>query len=155
MKSNKLKFQSLLLAVILCLFPLSSCATSKENLLEYYSDNENYTEFPGTIKEIYPDGKGNILLSIVPLYETELIPKWSGNYWDFKLCITNKNLELLESTDFDLSVNSIYSFVSAPRAYYVGWRCPIVEITDLDKGKTFLSFEKGKANWLDYINENF
>ena len=155
MKNNKLKFQPLLLAVILCLFPLSSCATSKENLLEYYSDDKNYTEFPGTIKEIYPDGEGNILLSIVPLYETELISKWSDNYWSFKLCITNKNLELLKSTDFDLSVNSVYSFVSAPRAYYVGWCCPIVEITDLDKGKTFLFFEKGKANWLDYINENF
>lgn len=92
MKNNKLKFQPLLLAVILCLFPLSSCATSKKNLLEYYSDDKNYTEFPGTIKEIYPDGEGNILLSIVPLYETELISKWSDNYWSFKLCIPQQLL---------------------------------------------------------------
>ena len=44
-----------------------------------------------------------------------------------------------------------FKFTSSEKVFWNGWFYPIVAVKSLNGEKTYLDFETGKENWLNYI----
>ena len=127
---------------ILLIVFLSGCNISNQNLaknmIEKYSDNQNYVTLTGEVIEI---NENNVIIKCEELndyisYEDELC-----DYYIY-------------SDQFvELQVGEEIQFTTVPFHFYNGHKLPIVELR-IDEN-LLLSFEDGKENLIDWVNTNF
>lgn len=130
---------------------LSSCdfnAPLRNNMVDYYSENENYIELYGVIVSIniIESTKENIL-EIDILTENHNFPvNTKTGYGEF--VIVN-----YDQYDFDLEANDEIIFKSASMYFYNGHYLPIISLEK--SGEILLTFSKGKENYLKWIQKTF
>jgi hypothetical protein len=134
MKSRiKIEF---VLFVVGCLFVafFTSCSPNfllKRKMLEKYSDDQNYVTLIGEIVDCDDN--------------------------DIKIKFKDKNdiynYYIYSEQPLDLVVGSEIEFVTVQFHFYNGHKLPIVELKL--NGETLLTFEEGKKNLIDWVNETF
>lgn len=131
--------------LVICLTFLVSCdfnAPLRNKMIKYYSNDENYVKLEGILVEITERKELKIQIT-TGAHEYE---RYVGETLYFTVY---SNEYLLKS----LFVGDELVFVSAPMIFYNGQEEPIIA---LEKGgKTYLSFEDGKASYLKWIEETF
>jgi hypothetical protein len=136
--------------VLACLL-LVSCdfnAPLRNKMINYYSQDSNYSDLTGVIRSIKPvKGTDELFLEIDLLSEN---PDFSCNletgYYEFVL--VNRSAK-----DYDLKVNDTIVFTSAPMYFYNGHILPIIRIERNDS--ELLSFDAGKESYLNWIKSTF
>ena len=137
----------LLLVMLFLLFSCDFNASLRNRMLEYYSDDSNYSELRG----------------IISSFEQ----KAHSKEWRFYIRITSENhgfpiltngeqsfqLNYYSEESQALSVGDEVVFISAPMHFYNGHDLPIVAIKKDDE--ILLDFEGGKADYLEWIKEEF
>ena len=131
-----------ILVIFLLVTFLIGCTTSNQklakNMIEIFSDNQNYVTLTGEVIEF---NENNVIIKCEELndylrYEDELC-----DYYIY-------------SDQFvELQVGEEIQFTTVPFHFYNGHKLPIVELK-IDEN-TLLSFEEGKENLLDWVNINF
>lgn len=121
---------------------LSGCNISNQKLakkmIEKYSDNQNYVTLTGEVIEF---NENNVIIKCEELndyisYEDELC-----DYYIY-------------SDQFvELQVGDEIQFTTVPFHFYNGHKLPIVELKINEN--TFLSFDEGKENLIDWVNTIF
>lgn len=131
--------------LVICLMFLASCdfnAPLRNKMIKYYSNDENYVKLEGILVEITEHK--NLRIQITT--EEHEFAMYEGETVYFTV---HNNEYLLQS----LFVGDELVFISAPMIFYNGQEEPIIA---LEKGgKTYLSFEDGKASYLKWIEETF
>ena len=127
--------------LILILFGITGCqASNKKEMLEIYSNDENYITLQGQIVEMN-NTNNDIFVSIKCEELKQYIPyeKDICEYWIFSKQITN------------LYVGDIIVFITSKvRFEYIEW-LPIVSITK--NNICILKFEEGKNNLINWVNQ--
>ena len=138
-----------LLAIITLLF--QGCdfnASLRNDMLEYYSDNDVYVELCATVQAVrYNDYTENTEIDVALLTGME----------EFRLSIVD-GVSTFEIARFGyeetrISVGDEIQFISAPFYFYNGHDLPIMELRK--DGEILLEFEEGKSNYIAWINEEF
>lgn len=114
-------------------------APLRNGMIEYYSDDSNYINLDGVIVSIdYCQ------------WEIDITTEDSGITAEgpvkFDVMI---DLDLLD----EMEIGDEISFVTAPMYFYNGHIWPIVAVEK--DGKTYVSFEDGKAHYLHWIEKTF
>ena len=145
----KKRIISLLVLICMLIIPigLSACeaacriynAPLRKHMIEYYSDDSNYISLNGVIVSIYY-GQREIDIA------TEDSDITAEGPVPFNVMI---DLNVLD----EMQVGDEITFVTAPMSFYNGHIWPIVAVEK--DGKTYLSFEDGKASYLEWIDETF
>ena len=144
------KYLVVILLVIM-FFSLSACqllVIPKNMMLEYYSVDDNYGELTGTIVE-KTEFSDSCLLKINVIAGRDFYLK-DGIEYDLPI---NDYFSIYEHTEiYDLLlVGDSLDFVSAPKIFYDGQNMPIVALKKDDE--VLLSFEKGKADYIEWIKD--
>ena len=134
--------------IVLCLFvmglPMIACDCNKplrEKMLKYYSDDSVYCNLCGEIKE-----KNDVYLIIEVFTESHtFISRGENGYITFVI-YGSSCIEKIE-------VGDVIDFISAPMCFYNGHYMPIVYLEK--EQEVLLSFEEGKTNYLNWINDTF
>ena len=145
----------LLIPLSFLLMFLSGCQLlfmSNKNMLKYYVDNDNYGEVIGEVIEknvayATDSFQSSCLLTIEVSFGAEFYKK---DGLEIELPI-NDYFEIFghEELYVMVDVGDVIKFVSAPRIFYDGHNKPIVSLSK--DGQTMLSFEKGKADYIEWI----
>lgn len=135
---------SLLMLLSVSFIVITACdynAPLRNKMLDYYSENSNYQNLRGVVVGIEDD----ILEIDISTENNEFsvnineYQKFRGiNYKDW-ICNIKEGDEV--------------SFVTAPMYFYNGHILPIVSIEK--EGQVYLSFDKGKEDYLQWIEETF
>ena len=151
---KKAKLSLLLIIVIsLIIFVFPLCFTIflctfnaplRNKMLEYYSNDSNYEKLDGII--VTMDNTVEPLLGIDILTENHEFPLNTDGYQNFIIIGDGDWMD-------DLKVGDEISFVSAPMYFYNGHQLPIVSLEK--DGQMYLSFERGKEEYLQWIQETF
>ena len=114
-------------------------APLKKHMTEYYSDDSNYISLDGVIVSMY-----------YAQWEIDITTEDSHLTGEgtvtFHVMIDSNVLDEME-------VGDKISFVTAPMDFYNGHIWPIVAVEK--DGKTYVSFEDGKARYLQWIEDTF
>lgn len=134
--------KKLAIFITLLVVLLSGCNISNQKLakkmIEKYSDNQNYVTLTGEVIEF---NENNVIIKCEELndyisYEDELC-----DYYIY-------------SDQFvELQVGDEIQFTTVPFHFYNGHKLPIVELKINEN--TFLSFDEGKENLIDWVNTIF
>lgn len=134
--------KKLILFTIIVLISFGSACT-RQNMLEYYTNKNNYVSATGTIHHIrFADETYELYLGI-----SEQTPKFD----DTNFVVSGQNMNIVQEHGIEnkLQIGDKVSFVAAPKYWGDGYAIPIVEIT-LD-GETLLTFEEGYENLLEWL----
>lgn len=134
-------FLLLLISMIGTTVALTSCdfnAPLRNKMINYYSDDSNYQNLEGIITSL----DGHLIEIDILTENTEFDRKPVNGYQDFFL------MDYPEFID-NLNVGDKISFVSAPMCFYNGDHYRIVSLEK--EGEVYLTFEKGKAENLEWI----
>ena len=130
-----------------CMLFLMACsvidAPLRNKMTQYYSDDDNYQEVTGIVKEKI--GEENLKVMITTEYHTFRSDSES-NYVVFTLSSHSALSEYI-------NVGDEITLTSAPMHFYNGHALPIVALKI--GGEVFLLFEEGKADYLEWIQETF
>ena len=144
---KKLTFFALSLIITVCVFsacnmPFASCTAKRlrKSMTEYYSNNENYSQLEGKIISV---GAEKLLIDVIS----------SNGEFSFREGINSDYFMLTNIDSFDLKCGEVITFTSAPKQFYDGHHFPIVAIEK--DGVVLLDFETGKANLLNWIENDF
>lgn len=128
--------------ILFAMLFLSGCNISNQRLktkmIEKYSEDQNYVALSGEIIEC---NDNNATIKCVGLKEYISYQNELCDYYIY----SNQIIEL--------SVGEKVDFVTVPFHFYNGHKLPIVEL-QID-GITLLTFEEGKENLINWVNENF
>lgn len=137
-------FKLVLIILLTCVMvTVSGCQTGK--VKEYYSQKTNYITAAGTVSHISCDAENRSLY----IGFSSLTPSFDDS--SFK--IVGKNFDVVYGkgiTDF-LEMGSQAEFITAPMYFGDGYVMPIVSISI--EGETFLGFEEGFQNFVEWLNE--
>lgn len=140
-----------LVVLVITLFILTACSINaplKNKMLNYYSDNNVYSQLYGEITsvEYFEDAK-EIVVEIDILTQGHSFPL-NPETGLCEFSVVNISADIL-----DISVGDEIEFTSAPMYFYNGHRLPIVS---LSRGnKSIVEFEVGKEKYIRWINETF
>ena len=109
-----------------------------EQMIEKYSDNQNYVTLSGEIVEI--NGR-NVIIKCEDLNE------YIG--YEDELC----DFYIYAEQIIELSPGQQIDFVTVPFHFYNGHKLPVVEVKV--NGNVLLTFEEGKANLIEWVNATF
>ena len=139
---NKISLLKLIMIITTtCILPVLLCSCNSSEIIEYYSQKENYINVTGTVSNI----KYNEDTTALYIDLSELSPVLDDTC--FK--IVGKNLEIVKANKIDdkLKTGEQITFITAPKYFGDGYVMPIVSLT-ID-GEELLSFEEGYANFMD------
>lgn len=141
----------LLLFITLILFILSSCdmnAPLRNKMIDYYSDNEVYSELYGRITSMeYSESAKEIVIEIDILTQNHSFPLDPQTGWcEFSIRTTSEG-------SLNIHIGDEIEFTSAPMYFYNGHRLPILSLKKGDE--TILEFEEGKERYILWIVETF
>lgn len=144
---KKLIFAPLCFVVIF----LSACdlLMSDRKMLDYYSDDSNYKELTGIVKNqniVGRDDNGRLL-------EIDVIIDKEG-FFNASVPIEGCVFELYGLQDIynSIFVGDTITFISAPMIFYNGHTPPIVYLEK--DGEVLLTFEEGKEAYINWIKTN-
>ena len=131
------------LAICLFAFVVSSCSTSNDEKINYYSNEQNYVEITGTINHIAFDEEQEALY----LGFANLSKETDDNCFkivgdSYSIVVAHKDI---------LQTGKTATFVTAPKYYGNGYVMPIVSLT-ID-GNNILEYEVGFLNFLDWLKK--
>jgi len=134
-----------ILPLTLCLFVLvaSSCVTTNNKKMNYYSNEKNYVEVTGTINHIVFDEKQEILY----LGFSNLSKKLDDDC--FK--IVGDSYSLVVASKESIQIGKTATFVTAPKYFGDGYVMPIVSLTIDDN--VILQYEIGFSDYLDWLKK--
>lgn len=135
-----------LLSFAICLFVLvaSSCATTNNKKIDYYSSEKNYVEVTGIINHVVFDEEQQILY----LGFSDLSKELDDDC--FK--IVGNSYYIVSNTDKDLiQIGKTATFVTAPKYFGDGYVMPIVSLTIDDI--TILKYDVGLSGYLDWLKK--
>ncbi len=119
-------------------------------MLEYYENDENYISTEGCITGLRyyeSDDRLDVDLNLKSDFS-----KFPGNTYDYggrsSFMIINYS-----QLSFRFYIGDTIKITSAPSIFYDGQDCPIVQLEK--DGVEYLSFEEGKAAYLDWIKTTF
>lgn len=143
-----------IIALIICVisfFSLLSCDWNgplRNKMLDYYVQDENYSELIGEIRGFKYNEKYDCLFIEVELLTENEDFRYNAitGYYEFELINWS-------TYKFDLEINDKITFTSAPMQFYEGQDLPIVRIER--ESVEYLSFTKGKEDYIRYITETF
>ncbi len=141
------------LVCILCFLFLSSCdfnAPLRNRMREYYTNDDNYVEISGTIVTVeYQE------LAKTYLFEIEVSPEFQDIYYSTRLLNGNVRFDLLCDTpeQYEFQSGDELIFTTAIFNFYAGHHYPLIAIQRGDE--VLLTFEKGKADYLKWIETLF
>ena len=139
-----MKKRTLFLLLLIVTLGITACdfnSPLRDKMIEYYSDDNNYQSLDGVVVNI----ESNILEINITT------PNHS-----FPININGcQEFELMNYGDWvsDIKVGDEISFISAPMYFYNGHCLPIVSLEK--EGQLYLSFDKGKDDYLHWIKETF
>ena len=152
------KIICILLVLCLSCFLLSCYiqkSVSNKHLIEEYSDSSSYTEFYAKLHEWHFDEAGNVIISVYIPVDYDKLSGWKPEYaFEAKILLKN-SFDEATSNGLNLKTDETYFFTSIPQYYKDHLRLPIVSIKEYPSGTVYLDFEKGKQNWLNYINNTY
>lgn len=142
-KISLLKLIKIITATGILLVLLCSCNSSE--IIEYYSQKENYISVTGTVSNI----KYNEDTTALYIDLSELSPALDDTC--FK--IAGENLEIVKAKKFDdkLKTGEQITFITAPKYFGDGYVMPIVAISI--SGENLLDFEEGYKNLLNWLSK--
>ena len=136
------KFTSVLLILSFLSIALFGCYSPDQilanEMIEKYSDNNNYVELSGEVVEF----DNNYII-----IKCEELKEYIGYEDDF--C----DYQIYSDKVLDLNVGDKIDFITVPFHFYNGHRLPIVEL--IKDGETLLILEEGKANLIEWVNTTF
>lgn len=112
-----------------------------KKMLEYYRDDNNYVELEGVI--VSKDNKADVLYIEITT-ENHDFSTFNDKSTDFRI---------YSETDVELNIGDTLKFISAPMYFYNGHRLPIISLEK--DGEIYLTFEKGKSDYLNWIQKTF
>ena len=131
-----------LVITLILLVAAPGCHLSNQKLhkkmIEKYSDDKNYVTLIGEVVECEDN---NLILNCEGL----------KNYLSYEDDICGYFIH--SKTIIDLNAGDIVHFTTVPFHFYNGHQLPIVELKS--NGNTLLSFDDGKANLIEWVNEHF
>lgn len=136
------KFTILITFLLPFVILLSGCKSADQilarKMIDKYAEDQNYVTLSGEIIEC---NENNVIIKCEELHDYL-------NYED-DLC----DYYVYSDQIIELSVGDQIDFVTVPFHFYNGHKLPIVELKK--DGNTFLTFEEGKENLIDWVNTNF
>ena len=143
-----------IMALLLCsisILLLCACTLNtplKNKMLEYYTLDSNYVQVTGIIKSVeYHKEIDELYIKIEVSTDNHPFP-YLGDDGCGEFTLVNWSL-----FEFDLEIGDAVVFTSAPYYFYNGHIWPIVAVEK--EGCEYLSYEKGKDNYLNWIKETF
>ena len=131
---------SLLPIFIVTIAIINNQKSRHSEMIDYYSNNDNYTYLSGEVVKLKED-----IIYVNIITDNSDFRMYASGYLDFQIYTKNNLQEVIFVGD-----NVI--FVSAPEYFYDSYILPIVY---LEKEETvYLTFEEGKNNLLNWIDEN-
>ena len=119
---------------------LASQKYIQKQMIDYYSNDDNYTYLSGEVVKLKED-----IIYVNIITENSDFKMYVTNDLDFILYANNNLYDII-------FVGDIVTFCSAPEYFYDSYILPIVY---LEKEETvYLTFEEGKNNLLNWIDEN-
>ena len=143
---NKISLLKLIMIItITCILLVLLCSCNSSEIIEYYSQKENYISVIGTVSNI----KYNEDTTALYIDLSELSPVLDDTC--FK--IVGENLEIVKVNKIDdkLKTGEQISLITAPKYFGDGYVMPIVAISI--SGENMLNFEEGYKNLLDWLSE--
>ena len=143
---NKISLLKLIMIITTtCILLVLLCSCNSSEIIEYYSQKENYISVTGTVSSI----KYNEEATALYIDFSELSPVLDDTC--FK--IVGENLEIVKANRIDdkLKIGEQITFVTAPKYFGDGYVMPIVAISI--SGENMLDFEEGYKNLIDWLSE--
>ena len=128
-----------------CILLVLLCSCNSSEIIEYYSQKENYISVTGTVSNI----KYNEDTTALYIDLSELSPVLDDTC--FK--IVEENLEIVKANKIDdkLKTGEQITFITAPKYFGDGYVMPIVSMST--SSGNLLDFEEGYKNLLDWLSE--
>ena len=128
-----------------CILLVLLCSCNSSEIIEYYSQKENYISVTGTVSNI----KYNEDTTALYIDLCELSPVLDDTC--FK--IVEENLEIVKANKIDdkLKTGEQITFITAPKYFGDGYVMPIVAISISEEN--LLDFEEGYKNFLDWLSK--
>ncbi len=136
----KIIFLCIAFGALLC---LSSCDTA--DMLNYYSDENNYINASGIVDYINYNDDASILY----LGFYDLTPDFDDNC--FKIVGENVRIAKERGIDEKINLGDKIEFVTAPKYFGDGYVMPIVAITV--NGELLVEYSEGLANFLEWLKD--
>ena len=126
----------------------------RKDMIKHYSDDSNYIQLSGKINEIagpYAEDESRYWLVKISVSSSEedFFPGDQYSGWYFVPLATYEELQasafLWEADETE------YQFKSALGYWWDGFKYPLISVTSPNGETVYLSFEDGKHNYLDYV----
>lgn len=143
---NKISLLKLIMIITTtCILLVLLCSCNSSEIIEYYSQKENYISVTGTVSDI----KYNEDTTALYIDLSELSPVLDDTC--FK--IVGENLQIVKTNKIDdkLKTGEQITFITAPKYFGDGYVMPIVAISI--SGENLLDFEEGYKNLLDWLSK--
>lgn len=115
----------------------------RNEMIEYYSNDENYITVVGKVTEVIKVEEGALYVTVNEKENDESL----------FLEVQPEFEEILYQNGLYFEANNevYYSFVIAPRIWWDGWKEPIVAVYSEDGSMTYLDYETGKSFYVEYM----
>lgn len=128
-----------------CILLVLLCSCNSSEIIEYYSQKENYISVTGTVSDIkYNEDTTALYIDLSGL---------SPVLDDTCFKIVGENLKIVKANKIDdkLKTGEQITFITAPKYFGDGYVMPIVAISI--SGENLLDFEEGYKNLLDWLSK--
>lgn len=123
----------------------------RKHMVEHYSDESNYIQLSGKITEVAGPYESRYWLVKISVSSSEADSFPSDRYPGWYL-IPLTSYEELQANAFPWEDNETeYLFTSAWGYWWDDFNYPLISVTSPDGETVYLSFEDGKHNYLDYV----
>ncbi len=134
----------IVLIIIASLFMLSSCTSIslelKNQMIEYYSCDDNYVDVKGTILDVTIFPEGDVLISIDQSEREALTDSYT---------LPKKSVQVLLNNGFEFEASDkTYVFTTSFAYWYNGFDYPIISIKEYGSDIIYLDYQSGKENYL-------
>ncbi len=143
---NKISLLKLIMIITTtCILLVLLCSCNSSEIIEYYSQKENYISVTGTVSDIkYNEDTTALYIDLSEL---------SSVLDDTCFKIVGENLKIVKANKIDdkLKTGEQITFITAPKYFGDGYVMPIVAISI--SGENLLDFEEGYKNLLDWLSK--
>ena len=142
-------FLFLICAILLLLTVACSGDSAKlKKMQKYYNNSDNYIVMQGQIITLryYRESDSIVLHIDIDEPNPNFVKDYETDYYVFEI----KNWTNMR---FDINEGDVIGFASAPHYFFDGQKLPIMQI--YKDGNEILTFEKGRDNYLTWIENEF
>lgn len=126
----------------------------RKDMIEHYSDDSKYVTFTGKITGVagpWSEEEKRCWMVKISVLSSE-IDSFPGDRYSDGYLVPLTTYEELQANGFPWEDEETeYLFTSALGYWWDGFHYPLISVTSLDGETIYLSFEDGKHNYLDYV----